>query len=99
MKTRSRILRIALVVAIVLMCEAGTIADQLVTTNVDDTPFTADHPWIRCNKASCTQSCDSSAPATGACMDVDQHIQTASTLECCCCVGFAHTKNLRFYPF
>jgi hypothetical protein len=99
MKTRSRILRIALAVAFVLTCEAGTIADQVVTTSFDEVEFTSTPGFIKCNQASCTQACDRSATGTGHCVDMDAHVVQATTLECCCCVGFKHTKNLRFYPY
>lgn len=101
MKTRSKILRIALALAFVLTCKAGTIADPVVTTSLSDVELTSagNQDSIKCNKATCTQTCDPSAPATGHCVDLDAHSVQITSLECCCCVGFRHTKNLRFYPY
>lgn len=85
MHTRKRVLRIALAVAFVLTCKAVTSAER--------------QDSIRCNKATCTQECDLTAPGTGHCVDLDAHIVMATTLECCCCTGYKHAKNLRFYPY
>jgi hypothetical protein len=84
MNTQSKVLRIALAVAFVLTCKAGTIAEP---------------DFVKCNKATCTEACDASAPGTGHCVDMDGHFVQVTILECCCCVGFKHTKNLRFYPY
>jgi len=79
MKTRSRILRIALAVAVALTCEAGTIADQVVTTSSDEVAFTSARDSINCNQATCTQTCDRTAPSTGHCVNRPAHIVMITT--------------------
>ena len=86
MKTPRAIARIALAAVVVLTC-AALRADP--------------KDYVRCHKVECTETCDFSAPPTGQmgmCRDISDHLVSVTSIACCCCTGYKHAKDLKWFP-